>query len=161
MNITIREFIELDRPQIIKWIETLHDYLVDIDPDKRLRRQPNYGQVFSQELFDFINNGQGKIFIACDNNIPIGFSAGAIDKQSDKNLLEVIPSKLGVVSDIFVVEKYRRQGIGKQLLNKLENYLKDLDCDTLWLNVLDFNPAHNLYSKLGFRNREIGMMKKI
>ncbi|MFA7301430.1 MAG: GNAT family N-acetyltransferase [Candidatus Shapirobacteria bacterium] len=161
MNITIREYQENDKERIKLWIEQLHDYLVKLDPDYRLRRLPEYGQVFTDELFDFIEDGNGKIFIAMDDDLPIGFSAGAIDKQSNKNLLEVVPSTLGVISDVFVNENYRGQGIGKQLLNKLEDYLKSIGCDSLWLNVVSFNPAHQVYSKLGFHDREIGMFKKI
>lgn len=161
MTIEIREFLESDRPQIIKWLEDLHDYLVAIDPDKRFRREPKFGQVFSDELFDYVKSGHGKIFIATDDGRTIGFSAGAIDKQSEKNLLEVIPSKLGVISDVFVEEAYRGQGIGKQLLKKLEDHLISLSCDSLWLNVVAFNPSHQLYSNSGYHDREIGMIKKV
>jgi GNAT superfamily N-acetyltransferase len=161
MNLIIREYQEIDRPQIIKWIENLHDYLVKIDPDKRFRRQPEYGEIFFNDLLDFVKNGQGKIFIALDQVKYIGFSAGAIDTQSKKNLSEVVPSKLGVVCDVYVEDNYRGKGIGTELLKKLENYFKSLNCDSLWLNVVAFNPAHDLYQKLGYRDREIGMFKKL
>jgi GNAT superfamily N-acetyltransferase len=126
-----------------------------------LRRQSEYGDVFTQELFDFIREGQGKIYIAVDGQKYVGFIAGAVDKQSDKNLLEVVPTKLGVVSEFFVEEKYRGQGVGKVLMEKLETYFKSIGCDSLWANVVAFNPAHDVYEKMGYHNREIGMLKKL
>lgn len=161
MDITIREYQETDRGQIIKWIEDRHDYLVNLDPHKRLCRQPEYGQVFFTELFDFVNNRQGKIFVAIEGEKLVGFSGGGVDRPSPKDLLEVVPGKLGVISEIFVEQSYRGKGIGTMLLQKLETYLKSLGCDSLWLNVLSFNPAHDLYRKLGYYDREIGMLKKL
>ena len=161
MEIQIREYQEGDRPFITKCLEDLHDYITDIDPDKRLRRQPEFGQVFTDELLLFVKKGNGKIYIAVDGDVLIGFSGGAIDKKSKKDLLEVKPSKVGVISDVVVEEKYRGRGIGKMLIEKLEKYFKSQDCDTIWLSVIAFNPAHDMYLKLGYRDREIGMLKKI
>ena len=161
MSITIREYVEADKTQVAAWLEELQDYLIKLDPDNRLRRQPEYGEVFSKRLFHFIAEGQGKIYLAMNENRAVGFVAGAVDKQTYQNLLEINPTKLGVISALFVDEAFRGKGIGSQLMKKIEKYFTDLDCDSLWVNIVAFNPAHEIYQKFGFHDREIGMLKKI
>jgi ribosomal protein S18 acetylase RimI-like enzyme len=139
----------------------MHDYLVAHDPMKRLRHQPDYGPTFTKELIDQVSENQGKIYIAQNHTTPIGFVAGFIETQSDDNLLEVIPTKLGVITDIFVNESNRTSGVGKLLITEIETYLKSAGCDSLWLNVNSFNPAHNFYQKQGYQDRQIGMLKMI
>jgi len=42
--ITIREYQDADTETIVDWFNQLHDYLVELDPIKRLRRAPEYGE---------------------------------------------------------------------------------------------------------------------
>ncbi len=160
MEITIREYQESDYPQLKTLVEKLQDYLVDIDPEKIFRRTPEYGEAFTHDLVEAINSAEGKIFIAFDNDKIIGFSAGSIDIPSKKDSYGVVPSKVGVISEIFVDQEYRGKGIGTSLLTKLEDYFKTTGCNALWLNVATFNPAYGLYQKRGYHDKEVGMFKK-
>lgn len=54
------------------------------------------------------------------------------------------------LEDLFVLPAYRRQGIGKALLNKLAQIAVERDCGRLEWSVLDWNePALAFYRRMG------------
>jgi len=163
MEIQIREYSDADVSYIKLSFEKLHDYVISIDPIKRIRKMPRYIDVFFNKFLINIKNNQGKIFIAEDNEKPIGFIAGFIaDKQSEENLLEVIPSQLGIVSDVYIEKEFRGKNIGKMLMEAIEKYLVDKKCDALWVDTNEFNThALHLYKSVGYTAREIGLIKKL
>ncbi len=62
------------------------------------------------------------------------------------------------IMNIVVKKYYRKKGIGKYLLENLISYAKDLQIDTLNLEVNENNiTAISLYNRLGFKN--IGIRK--
>ena len=54
------------------------------------------------------------------------------------------------VSAVFVDEKFRREGIGRELLQRAEALALQQGCDTIYLDTFDFQ-APGFYEKLGFR----------
>lgn len=61
--------------------------------------------------------------------------------------------------NIVVKKKYRRQGIGEKLLENLINMSKEMNFDSLNLEVNSKNrPALEMYKKFGFE--QIGSRKK-
>ena len=65
----------------------------------------------------------------------------------------------GDIANVAVSFKYRRQGLGKRLLNELEAKAKTLGVERLFLEVRTSNfPARSLYFKQGFR--EISLRRK-
>lgn len=163
MNINIREYSDKDLLFVKKSFESLHDYVVSIDPIKRLRKMPAYLDIFFGKFLNNIKNKQGQIFIAEVEGKPIGFIAGFVaDKQSAENLLEVIPSQLGIISDIYIEHKYRGKGVGMNLIKTIEAFLSDKNCDAIWIDTNAFNTnAIKLYKTSGFIEREIGLLKNI
>lgn len=162
MNITIREYQDSDAKIIRQFIGELQDFVVTLDPIKRIHRKEgcveNTFESFVENLKDF----EGKCFIAEVAEKPIGFIYGLIAKQSEENLLEVAPTRLGVVKELFVQEEFRKQNIGQQLLSALEDYFRKSGCDSIWIEVFAPNlVAHNFYKTHGYADREIGMLKMI
>lgn len=163
MEITFREYTDADKDLLQSFIEKLQDYVVTTDPIQRIRRLPGFGPVAVERTLKSFHNNHGKIYFAVDNGREIGYVFGFLfDKQSEENLLEVVPTKVGQVDDLYIDEEYRGQGIGKMLLQKIEEYFKDQGCDSVWMEVFASNTnAHNAYLKLGYMDREIGMLKKL
>jgi GNAT superfamily N-acetyltransferase len=57
--------------------------------------------------------------------------------------------KLCYLDDLVVTERYRKQGIGKRLLNRLAVYAAEKDAGQLRWHVLDWNePAIGFYKKI-------------
>ena len=93
----------------------------------------------------FLKNKQiGNIFYT-DNNTIL-----ETPKLSDNGLF---------ISHLCVDNKYRKQGIGTKMINKVINKAKQLNKDHVILLVKAHNKkAINLYEKLGFRKHQRGML---
>ncbi|MFM7574543.1 MAG: GNAT family N-acetyltransferase, partial [Snowella sp.] len=60
------------------------------------------------------------------------------------------------IHDVIVIEKYRRRGISKKLLNKAEEVAIDLGCCKLTLEVLEGNTiAQMAYKSCGYSGYEL------
>lgn len=69
---------------------------------------------------------------------------------------------IGHISEIYVKEEYRKQGIGQKLLSFAEDFLLQKGIYGLDLEVYKFNrEAHNLYQKQGFEEIKTYMHKEL
>lgn len=138
----------------------LQNFLVKIDPLKRLRRASTYSPQYANHVIDKVAKYDGVIFLAYNNKQIVGCIAGVIEKQPWKNLLELVPTRAGRVVELFVSDAYRSLGIGKQLIEKVEDYMLKKKCDVVRVEVFEPNKAaHNFYKKLHYQDRVIDMIK--
>ena len=163
MKLTIREYKSTGKVPVKFFIEKIQDFVITTDSIKRIRRQPGFSAQGLKNTLKLVRENNGKIYIAEDDGKPIGYIFGFVcDKQSEENLLEVVPSLIGQIEDVYVEPEYRGKNIGKLLFNKMEQYLKEKGCDSIWLEVFASNTtAHAAYLKMGYTDREIGMLKKV
>lgn len=54
------------------------------------------------------------------------------------------------VSAVFVDQRFRREGIGRELLKRAEALALEHGCDTIYLDTFDYQ-APGFYNKLGFK----------
>ena len=67
-----------------------------------------------------------------------------------------------LLDGLFVIEEYRNQGIGKELLNEAIKRCKKLNAKYIDINVIKKNEvAVNMYKKLNFKEYEIKLRKEI
>jgi ribosomal protein S18 acetylase RimI-like enzyme len=150
-----------DRPHIVKCMEELQDYLVKIDEMKFTRRMPEYGEHFTEKLLHEVHDKNGRIYVAEDEDKIVGFIAGIVYEWSTEVLLECIPLKSGRILELFVDSKHRRQGIGKMLIRKIEEYFRTSGCDVYRVEVFKPNTeAYQFYQGLGYQDRIVDMTKK-
>lgn len=162
MEITYREYKYEDKPFLLELSGKLAQHSKQIDPLKRVLNLPGFVEIDVAEMLGNVQKYKGKIWFAEDEGGVIGYIIGAIWEQSDKNKLEIGPHILGEVLDLYIDEKYRGKGMGSKMLAMMESYFKENSCDSMWIQVFALNhPAHNLYKKFGFTDREIGMLKSI
>lgn len=75
-------------------------------------------------------------------------------RKTDKNTC--------LLDGLYVLEKYRNQGIGTSLLNESINKCKELDAKYVDINVMEKNEiAKNIYKKMNFTEYEIKLRKNI
>lgn len=159
---TIREYHESDRTALVKLLEQLMDYVVSIDDLKRLRRMPEWGRSYTRRTLRKVTKNNGIIYVAEVNGRLVGAVAGTILEQTKEDQLEHIPSKFGEVQEFVVEAGYRNKGIGTMLMNRLEKYFKENNCNISGVGAIAPNiVAHRLYSKLGYEDRSIYMTKNL
>ncbi len=86
-----------------------------------------------------LGNYQALGLAAVEDETIIGGLLGYIDPYAEEDFF--------FVSEIVVIPERKKQGIGKQLLNKLEQTLKDKKIDVVQLISIDANEA--FYKKCG------------
>lgn len=162
MKVEIREYKESDRTAFVKLMEQLMDYIASIDDLKRLRCMPGFGESYVQRMLRKVAENNGMIYVAELDSEPVGVIVGTILEQSKEDLLEHVPSKFGEVLELAVEARHRGKGIGTLLMNKLEEYFRENNCNILGVGVLAPNKnAHRLYRKLGYEDRSFYLTKGI
>lgn len=162
MDTTIRKYKSSDRKELKKCLEGLCDYLIPLDPLKKIRRLPEWATLYSRSLLEKIKRNDGVIYVAQYNNKIIGIVAGIILKQSKLDQLDFSVTKSGRVLELFIEEKYRNKQIGKKLMDKIEQYFRNAHCDIIRIEVFEPNiGAHRFYKKLGYMDRVIDLIKEV
>jgi GNAT superfamily N-acetyltransferase len=98
------------------------------------------------------------VFVADNNGKIVGFLYGWIEKRD----YHYRSKKFGVCSDIFISSGYRRNGVGRKLIKKFEEWckrkgLKYLELSTNFKNEV----ARKFYPAMGFEEYEVFYMKKL
>jgi ribosomal protein S18 acetylase RimI-like enzyme len=162
MNIKIIAYENQYRAQIIKLFEDFQDYLVELDPLKRLRRLPGYGEQITEKTLKEMDEQHGAFYLAVDAEKVVGFIVGIVQMPPEKEPLDVIASPAGRITELYVTREYRGQGIATQLMQTVEAYLKASGCAVAKVEVFVPNEAaKNLYKKFGYEPRDIDNMKKL
>ena len=106
-------------------------------------------------IHDFLTNRSywaiGRSFETVKRSIENSICFGVYD-NSDKQVgfARVLTdyAVFGYIMDVFILEDYRKQGLGKQLMSAIMQH-SDLQC--LKRIMLATNDAHELYEKYGFK----------
>jgi len=162
MEVTIREYRGADRTEFVRLLEELQGYLVSIDDLKRERRMPEYGESYTERTLQNVAKNNGIIYVAETEGRIVGLIVGIMPEQTKEDLLEHVPFRRGVVLELIVEDGYRRKGVGTMLMKKMEGFFKQNGCSVSGVDVFFPNKiAYRLYSKLGYRERDIWMTKKL
>ncbi|MDR1215519.1 MAG: GNAT family N-acetyltransferase [Treponema sp.] len=162
MDIHIREYFENDYEYLQNFLVKLNQYIMSFDPDKKIYTTKDYKDVYTNELLKLTKENDGIIYIAEANNYCVGMIAGIIEKYSIVDNTHYKNNKEGRILELFVEENYRKENIGKKLMEKIEEYFKENGCDFLLVDVFEYNKvAKEFYRKSGYNARNIEMCKKI
>ena len=117
-------------------------------------------KIYSKDL-EIVKKNNGKIYLAKENDKVVGLIMGIIrEPESDFDYCR--PNKLGEVIELIVTKNIRSKGIGKTLLDKMEEYFKDNQCKTINIDVFGYNDiGKSFYKKEHYHDRLITMSKKI
>lgn len=102
-------------------------------------------QFFSQFMD---NSSLGALFLYRQNDKAIAFATVYFSFSS------TITAKVGIMNDLFTVEAYRGQGIGKALINHCLDYALQQGAARLqWVTALDNHQAQHLYDSLAVNKK--------
>jgi glucosamine-phosphate N-acetyltransferase len=102
----------------------------------------------------FVNNLSNKhiIIVIEDNNKIIGTGTLLIENKVIHNM-----GLVGHMEDIVIHNNYRKQGLGKKIIDELINISIQSNCYKI---ILDCNEKNvNFYQNSGFKQKEIQMVK--
>lgn len=137
--------------------ELLHEVLeihANIRPDIFISGTTKYT---NQELENIIKNDETPIFVSTNENDEVlGYAFCKIEHSPFTTNMQ--PHKILYIDDLCVDENTRGLHIGKNLIEYVLNYAKQIDCFEVTLNVWEGNDnAKNFYQKMGFGVKETTM----
>ena len=101
-------------------------------------------------LRDRFNHGESVLFLALDQDLPVGFT------QLYPSFSSVSLARTFILNDLFVVPSHRRTGVGSELLRAAVDHARSLGAVRVTLNTdIQNTPAQATYEARGWkRDRE-------
>lgn len=96
-------------------------------------------------LQDRVSRNESIIFLAFENDTPVGFT------QLYTTYSSVTLQSVFILNDLYVDKNHRGSGIGEALLNKAKEFCREMNYKGLALETAIDNPAQKLYEKLGWK----------
>ncbi len=151
MNITIRPSNEGDSASVHRMLGIIADIHRNGRPDMYPGLQSKYTLEQVRQRLSTPDNG---VFVADYNGSAVGYVFCDIITEGDGLTL--------YVDDLCVDPQYRKNGIGKSLLDHAAAYGKEKGCRYLMLNVWEFNEsAVKFYENYGLKTRSRHMEMSI
>ena len=158
----IIEYNPIYDEQIKDLLVDLQNYLIDIDDWHTQVLLPDYREKIFELDMQKIQNQDGKVYLSIGNNWVNGLIIGVIDKKDEIDKLTNDCSKTGSVLELIVKSDIRGKGIGKSLLNKMEEYFKSQDCKRVNIEVFGPNKKGlDFYEKNDYIIRDYIVSKRI
>ena len=140
----------------------LEEYILAIDEDNLDQLHPEYREKMALLDLQAINENNGKCYLAIENDKAIGMIMGCIFPYDEFDYLDYKCPKRGEITELIVTNKIRSKGIGKELINKMEEYFKSVGCEYVIVDVFAYNDiGKNFYNKKNYHTRMETMIKKI
>lgn len=148
--------------QIKDLLVELQNYLIDIDDWQTQVMLPEYRENSFKMDMKKIEKQNGKIYLAIENDIVIGLIMGVVEVKDEIDKLTNDCAKTGSVIELIVKNNIRGNGIGKSLLEKIEEYFKSINCKRINIEVFGPNKKGlNFYKKNDYITRDIIVSKRI
>lgn len=163
MTVHILPYTEKDRPFLEEGVRKLQNYVARIDIEKNLKSDEDFdATAYTTASIAMIREGNGSIFMAKNaTGAFLGFIMGLFYDKGPQEKLESYPSREGKILELYVEESQHGKGIGKKLLERMEQDLKTKGATAVRLECLHGNPAHTFYQKLGYADRMITLYKPL
>lgn len=159
------EIIEYNKEydeQIKDLLVQLQEYLVKIDNWNTQVLYKDYKEKYFRMDMDKVEKQEGKIYLAEEDKIIYGLIIGVVEPNDEIDQITNNCAKTGSVLELIVSKNSRGKGIGKALLNKIEEYFKSIHCKRITIEVFGPNKnAYNFYYKNGYIDRDIFVSKQL
>ena len=143
----IREYRAADARAVEACIVELQEYERRIDP--RLRPGSSMAAEYLALTLARCNDYTGRVFVAECASVVAGFTT--VLARMPFLELDDPPGEFALITDLVVLERFRRQGYGRALLEAAERFARDCGATELRIGVLSANrTAKDLYARAGF-----------
>ena len=118
------------------------------DQYRQFYKQPSDIGVAERFINERLGKNESVIFVALDNNEPVGFT------QLYPKYSSVRVSKNWILNDLYVDNNYRKQGIGEALIRAAMEFAKNEGATFVQLETAVNNyTAQSLYEAIGFEKQ--------
>lgn len=157
MEIVIRRMTAGDYLAVDAMMRGLHGLHVENRPDIF---KPS-SHVYGQEEFERMMQDEGvAAYVAEVDKNPAGICIAVIKTSKETQLTVSRPALY--LDDFYVLPEYRRRGIGRALIERIEKEGKRLGAERLDLMVWGFNEsAQKFYESLGMTRQRMILEKKL
>ena len=140
----------------------LEEYIVSIDKDNLDVVHPEYHEKMALVDLEDVNKNNGKCYIAIENGKAIGLIMGTIPQYDKYDYLDYKCPKRGIITELIVTSKIRSNGVGKKLMDKMEDYFRNNNCEYVLVDVFAYNEnAIKFYERKGYHPRMYTDIKKL
>ena len=140
----------------------LEEYIVSIDKDELDQVHSEYHEKMALVDLEDVKNNNGKCYLYVENDKAIGLIMGTMPPFSEYDYLDYKCPRRGIITELIVTSKVRSKGIGKLLIDKIEEYFKENGCEYALVDVFAYNQIGiNFYDKNGYHPRMYTDIKKI
>ena len=124
----IIEYDSIYDEQIKNLLVELQNYLIDIDDWHTQVMIPEYRENIFKLDMNKVKKQNGKIYLSIENGIVNGLIIGIVEEKDEIDKLTNDCAKTGSVLELVVKSNIRGNGIGKSLLDKIEEYFRSIYC---------------------------------
>ena len=141
----------------------LQEYILSIDRDNLDQLHPEYREKMAILDLKAVQDFSGKCYLAInEDDKAIGLIMGTIPPYNEFDYLDYKCPKRGEITELIVTSKIRSNGVGQELINKMEEYFKSIGCEYVIVDVFAYNDiGKNFYNKKDYHERMKTMIKKI
>lgn len=140
----------------------LEEYILTIDKDNLDQLHPEYRDKMAVLDLEEVSVNEGKCYLAIEDDKVIGLIMGYVRTYDEYDYLDYKCPRSGEISELIVSKNTRSKGIGKQLMQKMEKYLKSIGCEYIFIDVFAYNEnAIKFYEKQGYHTRGLIDIKKL
>jgi ribosomal protein S18 acetylase RimI-like enzyme len=140
----------------------LEEYIVSIDKDELDHVHPEYHEKMALLDLKDVNDNNGKCYLAIENDKAVGLIMGILGTYSKYDYLDYKCPQRGVITELIVSKNARSSGVGRQLMKKMEDYFRKINCEYIIVDVFGYNDlALKFYFKQGYHARMLTTIKKL
>lgn len=140
----------------------LEEYILSIDEDHLDQLHPDFRDKQAEIDLKKIKDNNGKCYLYVEDGKAIGLIMGILREYDEYDYIDYTCPKAGVITELIINKSIRGKGIGKALIEKLENYFKEQECEYVFIDVFAYNHhAIDFYDREGYHNRMHTVVKCI
>lgn len=140
----------------------LEEYIISIDKDNLDTIHPEYKEKMAIVDLEELEKNEGKCYLYIENEKALALIMGCVRQYDEYDYLDYTCPRTGNITELIVSQKLQSKGIGQELINKMEEYFKNINCKYILVDVFAYNEnAFNFYSKKNYHSRMHTMIKKI
>ena len=159
---TIIEYEDKYLEDVRDLLTELEEYLVSIDYDHLDQVHPEYHEKMALLDLEEVRNYNGKCYLAIEDDKAIGLIMGTIPPYDEYDYLDYKCPPRGEITELIVTSKVRSKGVGQQLMDKMEEYFKNNDCEYVLVDIFAYNDnAIKFYNKKDYHLRMLTGIKKL